>query len=132
MFFYIYILLTTNSEMNTIGRLQHGTSPPPPFSRPNNIQLNVLDEDMQTIGPHANQLILFHVTHFPAPIYKYQFSSIHTYRKALIPQPQPQKINNRNLNLKISHAAKSIREYMIDQNEGITIIRLPEIQLSKP
>jgi hypothetical protein len=39
---------------------------------------------MQITGPHANQLILFHVTHLPAPIYKCQFSSIHTYRETLI------------------------------------------------
>jgi hypothetical protein len=39
---------------------------------------------MQITGPHANQLILLHVTHLPAPIYKCQFSSIHTYRETLI------------------------------------------------
>ncbi len=87
---------------------------------------------METTGPHANQLILFHGTHLPGPIYKYQFSSIHTYRKALIPKPQQQKINNRNLISKNSHTAKLVREYMIDQNQGITIIRLREIQFSKP
>jgi hypothetical protein len=58
--------------------------PPPSFSGPNKIYLNVLDYDMQNTRPHANQLILFYVTHPPAPIYKYQFNSIHTYQKTLI------------------------------------------------